>query len=59
MRQMVEIGHIDIDTEKSLLLSLLAMSREGQLESAFHIWVLETQTQLMISMCPKLSLNWL
>jgi hypothetical protein len=37
MRQMVELGCIDIATEFSLLSSHIAFSREGHLETALHI----------------------
>jgi hypothetical protein len=37
MRWMVELGHIDIATEVSLLSSHLAFPPEGHLETAIHI----------------------
>jgi hypothetical protein len=37
MRWMVELGHIDIATEVSMLSSYLACPREGHLENALHV----------------------
>jgi hypothetical protein len=37
MRWMVELGHIDIATEVSMLSSYLVCPREGHLENALHV----------------------
>ena len=35
---MVELGHVDIITELSLLLSHMALPREGHLDTVFHVY---------------------
>ncbi len=37
VRWMIELGRIDICTEVSMLLSYMALPRQGHLEAVFHV----------------------